>query len=161
MVRFWHEGIGENGAVKEAPRRWTGSLLVLALFACRERGDPVRESIEAIAKDARNRDAAAVAARLSADHRDAAGNGRSDVEQTLRGYFAAYEIVDVTLRDVAIERAEGAARARFRVDLSGQPRKGAAIGGLLPSAASYRFDVRLTPDGPRWRIAWAAWEPAR
>ena len=46
---------------------------------------------------ARSRDASAVSAQLAPDYRDAAGNGRSDVEHTLRGYFSAYEILDVTV----------------------------------------------------------------
>jgi anti-sigma factor RsiW len=119
----------------------------------------VRQTLDRVAGSASERDVAGVAAHLAADYRDAAGNGRSDVEQTLRGYFAAYESLDVSLRDVSVERAEGAARARFRADLSGRPRKEAAgLAGLLPSSSSYRFDVRLVPDGTKWRIAWAAWE---
>ncbi len=111
-------------------------------------------------KAADARDAAAVGRELADDYRDAAGAGRADVEQTLRGYFAAYEIIEVRLSDVVIERAEGAARARFRVDLSGQPRQASGLAGLLPSSESYRFDVRLVPDGSRWKVEWASWEPA-
>jgi hypothetical protein len=134
--------------------------LALGLAACDRSGDPVRDTLDRVAQAARARDAKAVRAQLSADYRDAAGNGPAEAEGTLRGYFAAYEILDVRLTDVTIERAEGAARARFRADLSGQPRREAAgLAGLLPSASSYRFDVRLVPDGARWKIAWASWEP--
>jgi hypothetical protein len=129
----------------------------LALLRCGGKGDPARETLDRIAKAARERSASTVAEQLSGDYRDATGNGRADVEQMLRGYFAAYEIVDVTLSDVAIERGEGAARARFRADLSGQPRQGVA--GILPSSASYRFDLRLVPEGSRWKVAWASWQP--
>jgi hypothetical protein len=132
-------------------------LAVLALSRCGGRGDPARETLDRIARAARERSASTVVEQLSGDYRDASGNARSDVEQMLRGYFAAYEIVDVTLSDVAVERGEGAARARFRADLSGQPRQGAA--GILPSSASYRFDLRLVPEGSRWKVAWASWQP--
>jgi BMFP domain-containing protein YqiC len=136
------------------------AVLLTALAGCGEKGDPVRQTLDRMADGARDRDVAQVAAHLAADYRDAAGNGRSDVEQTLRGYFAAYESLDVTLREVSIERAEGAARARFRADFSGRARREAAgIAGLLPSSASYRFDVRLTPEGSGWKVAWASWEP--
>jgi hypothetical protein len=146
--------------VNKAARGWVGSLALLAVLACRREGDPVRQTLDRVAGSASERDVAGVAGQLAADYRDAAGNGRSDVEQTLRGYFAAYESLDVTLREVSIERAEGAARARFRVDFSGRPRKEASgLAGLLPSSASYRFDVRLVPDGSQWTIAWASWEP--
>ncbi len=138
------------------------AAVFLALFAafCGSGGDPARETLDRVAKAANARDAGAVAAELAADYRDASGSGRAEIEQTLRGYFAPYEIVQVRLSDVVIERAEGAARARFRADLSAQPRQGSGLAGLLPSAASYRFDVRLVPDGSRWKIAWASWEPA-
>jgi hypothetical protein len=129
------------------------------LAGCRAKGDPVRETLDRIVRAARDRDAKGVAAELTADYRDAAGNGVSDAEGTLRGYFAGYESVEVTLNDLSVERSAEAARARFRVDLSGRPRRASALSGLVPSAESYRFDARLRPDGPRWKIAWAAWEP--
>ncbi|HTO86797.1 MAG TPA: hypothetical protein VMR54_04620 [Thermoanaerobaculia bacterium] len=134
-------------------------LGVVALAGCRERADPVRETLDRIVRSTRDRDPKGVAAQLTADYRDAAGNGVSDVEGMLRGYFAAYQSVEVTLNDLSIERSEGAARARFRVDLSGKPRESSGLVGLVPSAESYRFDVRLTPDDAGWKVAWAAWEP--
>jgi hypothetical protein len=141
-------------------RRRVAALLFAFAVSCGGGGDPARETLDRVAKAASARDASAVAAELAADYRDASGSGRADVERTLQGYFAAYEVVQVKLSDVVIERAEGAARARFRADLSAQPRQGSGIAGLLPSAASYRFDVRLAPDGSKWKIAWASWEPA-
>jgi len=131
---------------------------VLVFGGCARSRDPIRETLDRIARAAHARDAAAVAAELSPDYRDASGNGPSDVRRTLAGYFAAYESVDVRLSEVAIERAEGAARARFRADVSGRPRRAGGLAGLLPSVSAYRFDVRLVPDGARWKIAWAAWE---
>lgn len=135
-------------------------LLFVFAVSCGGGGDPAREALDRVAKAAGARDAGAVVAELAADYRDGSGSGRAEIEQTLRGYFAAYEIVQVRLSDVVIERAEGAARARFRADLSAQPRQGSGLAGLLPSAASYLFDVRLVPDGSKWKIAWASWEPA-
>jgi hypothetical protein len=139
-----------------------GAVLSLAALAsgCGKAGDPARETIDRIVQAADARDAAAVVRELAPDYRDASGAGRAEVEQTLRGYFAAYEIIEVRLSDVTIERAESAARARFRVDLSGQPRQASGLAGLLPSSEAYRFDVRLVPDGSRWKVAWASWEPA-
>ena len=142
---------------------WSAGVAAMALLfavSCGRGGDPARETLDRVARGANARDAGAVAAELAADYRDESGNGRSEIERTLRGYFAAYEIVQVRLSDVVIERAEGAARARFRADLSAQPRQGSGIAGLLPSSASYRFDVRLVPEGSKWKIAWASWQPA-
>jgi hypothetical protein len=146
--------------MKRARRPAAVILALLLAAACGKKGDPARETLDRIVAAAHARDAAAVTRELSEDYRDASGSGRSDVEQTLRGDFAAYEILDVRLSDVTIEHAEGAARARFRAELSGQPRQASGLAGLLPSASSYRFDVRLVPDGSRWKIAWASWEPA-
>ena len=146
-------------------RRWIGWAALVTAVAiapgCGSGGDPARETLDRVARAANGRDAGAVAAELADDYRDASGGGRADVERTLRGYFAAYEIVQVRLSDVVIERAEGAARARFRADISSQPRQGSGLAGLLPSSVTFRFDVRLVPDGSKWKIAWASWEDAR
>ena len=136
------------------------AFTLLAFAACGRSADPVRETLDRVGRAAHERDASAVGAELSPEYRDASGNGRADVERTLAGYFAAYEIVNVRLSEVTIERAEGAARARFRADISGQPKRASALAGLLPSATAYRFDVRLVPEGGRWKIAWASWEDA-
>ena len=56
-----------------------------------------------------------------------------------------------------IERSEGAALARFQAKLSGEPRKLGGLAGILPRSSTLRFEVRLVPDGGRWKIAWASW----
>jgi hypothetical protein len=84
---------------------------------------------------------------------------RRGSEQLLRRYFAAYEIL-TSLEGVQTERAENAARVRFRANMSGQPLKVGGLSGLLPSSASYDFDLRLARDGKAWKVAWAQWTPA-
>jgi hypothetical protein len=138
-----------------------GGLLLLLAAGCREEADPVRATLDRIRKAAEARDAAGVVENLTADFRDDAGGGAAEVSEALRRYFAAYEILNLQMRDLTIERAEQAARARFRVAFSGQPQKIGGLDGLLPSASTYKFDVRLVPDGKRWRVAWAAWEGVR
>ena len=133
-------------------------LMAAPLVSCGEKGDPARQSLDRIVKAANARDANGVAENLSADFRAEGGEGLEDIKTTLRRYFAAYEILDVKISDVAIERAPAAARATFRADLSGQPRKLGGLEGLLPSASTYTFDVRLVPEGNRWKIAWASWQ---
>jgi len=107
------------------------------------------------------RDAAAVVANLSQTYRDAEGQAPPDVAAVLRRYFAAYEILSVKISSVEIERAPEAARARFRAELSGQPVKLGALDRFLPSASKYDFDVRMVPEGGRWKVAWASWQPAQ
>lgn len=132
---------------------------MLAFFACGKKPDPAQEAVEAIAAAAGERDAAGVIERLAADFRGSDGSGRAEVEQTLRRYLAAYESLDVSLKDLSIERAPASARVRFRADLSGSPRKVGSLEGWLPRTSSYRFDLRLVPEGDSWKVAWAAWEP--
>ena len=134
--------------------------LLLLAPGCREKGDPVEATLNRMRKAAEARDTRGVVENLTPDFREAAGGGTSEVSETLRRYFAAYEIINLKMRDVTIERAPEAARARFRVEFSGQPRKIGGLDGLLPSASTYSFDVRLVPDGSRWKVAWAAWEAA-
>jgi hypothetical protein len=146
--------------------RFRHALLAAAVlaglcFACRkETGDPVRETLDQIAKAANKRDATAVVANLAESYRDAEGQAPADVLGLLRRYFAAYDILDVKISSLEIERAPEAARARFRAQLSGQPAKLGGLDRFLPSSSRYDFDVRLVPDGGRWKVAWASWQPA-
>ena len=132
-------------------------VLVLAI-ACRRESDPVRATLDRVVKAAQSRDAAAVVENLTRDYRDAEGQTPGDVAEMLRRIFAAYQIIDVRLSDVEIDRAPEAARATFRADFSGQPRKLGGLDRFFPSASAYRFDVRLVPEGNRWKVAWASWE---
>ena len=150
--------------VKAPRRRLLLPLLALAAAAaalcCREKGDPAKAALDRMVKAAHARDAGAFAENLAADFAAADGSARADALSTLRRYFAAYAILDVTLSDVTIERGQNAARATFRADLSGQPQKIGGLEGFLPSSSSWRFELRLVPDGSRWKVAWASWEPA-
>ncbi len=135
------------------------ALLVLLLaFGCRHESDPVRATLDRVVKAAQARDVAAVVENLASDYRDAEGQTAAGVAETLRRVFAAYEIVDVKLSDVEIDRAPEAARATFRAEFSGQPRKLGGLDAFFPSASTYRFEVRLVPEGRRWKVAYAAWE---
>ena len=149
----------ENGALTGRFRSVVRLCTVLAVsIACGEKGDPVRQTLDEIVKTAHARDAQAVLENLTADFRDESGQGRSETEATIRRYFAAYESLNVTLRDVAIERAPNAAHASFRAEISGRPRRIGGLEGLLPRTSTYRFDLRLVPEQGKWKIAWASWQ---
>jgi hypothetical protein len=156
----------ENKALPMTPGRI--ARLAAALFAvlalaagCGPASDPVRQTIDGIVEGAQERDARAIVERLSPDFQAADGSGRSDAEVTLSRYLAAYEKLGVRISDLKVERAAGAARARFRADLSGSPRRIGGLDGLLPRSSAYRFDLRLVPtEGGRWLVTWASWEPA-
>jgi hypothetical protein len=115
---------------------------------CGRKGDPVGDAVDAMAKAANARDESALFSHVAANFQAADGSGLAEAKALVQRAFAAYEILDVTFSDVQIERSEGAARVRFRADMSGQPRK---IGGL----------DGLVPDGGTWKVAWAQWTQAQ
>jgi len=133
---------------------------LLLTAACRGEKDPLRRTLDGIVRAAQERDAEGVVASLTPDFRDEEGEGAAGVAATLRRYFAAYESIDVKVRDLEIERAPESARARFVADISGRPRRLAGIDRFFPSATTCRFDLRLVPEAGRWRVAWASWEVA-
>jgi len=141
--------------------RWLCLAGLFLFTGCGGGSDPVRATIDEMVRAAEKRDASSVMDRLAPDFQAADGTGRADTESALRGYFAAYERLGVRISELKIERAAGAARARFRADLSGKPRQVAGLDGWLPRTASYRFDLRLSPDSTgRWLVTSAGWEIA-
>jgi len=134
--------------------------LASAALGCGETGDPVKASLDRIVKSVHERDARAFMDNVAEDFSAAEGMTGAEALETVRRYFAAYAILDVSLRGVTIERAENTARARFTAELSGQPRTIGGLDALLPRSSAWKFELRFTPDGSRWKISWASWEPA-
>ena len=135
-------------------------LLALgAATSCARSGDPVRDSLDAIVKAANARDVKALFDRVAANFEAADGSSLADAKTNVSRYFAAYEILSVSMRDVQIERGESAARVRLSAEMSGQPRKIGGLEGLFPSSASYDFDFRMTLEDGRWKVTWAQWNP--
>jgi hypothetical protein len=131
----------------------------LVAAACGSKKDPARRTIDEIVAAAEARDAGAIVERLAPDFQAGDGSGRADAEAILRRYLAAYESLAVRISDLTIEQAAGAARARFRAELSGKPRSVGGLDGFLPRSSTYRFDLRLAPasEGGRWIVTWASW----
>ncbi len=152
------------GAVKMVARSFAFALALVAAVggtaSCARPDDPVRESLDAMVKAANARDAGALFDHVAANFEAADGSGLADAKANVGRYFAAYEILSVSIRDVRIERGEGAARVRLSAEMSGQPRKIGGLEGLFPSSATYDFDLRLVAENGTWRVAWAQWNPA-
>jgi hypothetical protein len=131
-----------------------------ACSACGPSGDPVRGSLDAMVKAANARDAGALFDHVAANFESADGSSLADAKASVGRYFAAYEILDVSIRDVQIERGKNAARVRVRAQMSGQPRRIGGLEGIFPSSAAYDFDMRLVAENGKWKVAWAQWNPA-
>ena len=139
-------------------RRAVLVLVLVCLAGCARKGDPIQEAIDGVVKAANARDTAAVMERVAPDFEAADGAGRLDLEVRLNQYFAAYEILHVTVSDVRVERGDGAALVRLRAQMSGQPKAVGGLSGLLPSEARYDFEIRLVNNGEAWKIGWAGWK---
>ena len=145
-------------------RRWIRAAVALAALVlatrCGAPKDPVRATLDAIVRAANSRDAKALFDRVANGFSAADGSGRAEARAMVERYFAAYEVLNVSIGDVRIERGADAARVRFRATMSGQPRRVGGLEGLVPSSAAYDFDVRLAPEGGDWKVTWAQWNPA-
>ncbi len=141
-------------------------VLVIALlaavpgWACAKKGDPVRDTLDRMVRAANARDDNALFQNVAENFQAADGSSRADTEAAVRRYFAAYEILNVSIRDVRIERGGEAARVRLRAEMSGQPRKIGGLEGFVPSSSIYDFDLRLASKAGKWKVAWAQWTPA-
>jgi hypothetical protein len=160
-VEFLHAPprLPHNAAVRSN----AGALAALAVFlaiGCAKKGDPVQATLDRMVQAANARDAAALFDNVAPDFQAADGSSRSDAEALVHRIFAAYEALDVTIRDVQAEKGANAARVRFTAEMSGRPLKMGGLQGLLPSSAKYDFDLRLTSDGKTWKVAWASWQRA-
>jgi hypothetical protein len=145
--------------MRRAAARGALLLTLLAAAACAQRGDPVRQCIDDILAAANKRDATAVMQRVAGVFQARDGTSRSDVEAMLRRDFAAYESLSVRAEDMKIDRTDDSVLVTLTARLSGRPRALGGLEAILPRESSYRFDLRLAPDGKTWRVVWADWSP--
>jgi hypothetical protein len=132
-------------------------LLATALPACRKESDPVRATIDGLAKAASDRDADDAGDLLATTYADAEHADRAAALLTIRRYFAAYERISTSFADVRIDRKPDLARATFTATFDGAPRKLGALDAMLPRTAKVKFEMNLVPEEGRWKVAWAGW----
>jgi hypothetical protein len=135
-------------------------VLALALSGCRSETDPVLALVESLRAGAEDRDAQAIADRLSDDFKGNETVDKAEAAATLRRYFAAYESVHLLVYDVAVpRRTEGEADVSFRAEFKGSARRIGGLDGFLPPSAVERFDLRLARRGSDWKVIAADWRP--
>lgn len=133
-------------------------LVLLSPSAChRARRDPVMACLTGAVAAAESRSADGVMSRVAEGFRDGEGGGKADAAALVRRSLAAYESLSLALSDVAIDRGQAAAQAKFKVRMSGRPRAVGGLDGLLPRSSNWSFDVRLEPGTGGWMITWASW----
>ena len=135
-------------------------LLVICAFilvGCGAPKDPVKALLDDVVEAAQDRDADAIAEHL-ADDLSAGSLGKDEMTRLLRQYLAAYKALDVSLSGVESVQRAGSAQVKFRARLTGVPQTFGGLGDLVPSSATYDFDVilRETPSG--WLISQISWE---
>jgi len=128
-------------------------LLLVLLLACKKQ-DPIAGAIQKVADAAEDRDAGAVVEMLAPGY-----EGRAEVGNELRRYFFAYRSIHVSIKDLQVWDNGPVAQARFRVDFAGVAKEISGIDQLVPSSASYQFEVWLTKEGGDWKISAAKWQP--
>lgn len=133
------------------------AIAFLLLLTCKKE-DPIAGVIHAVAKAAEDRDAEAVVAYVAPGYSDENG-GRREVEENLRRYFFGYRSIKVNIRDLETFRTGPAGEAKFVVDFTGSPKEIGGLDSILPSSATYRFDVWLQETDGDWKITQAQWKP--
>ena len=128
------------------------ALLVLLLACACETKDPVKATIEDAVAAAEDRDVDGVMAHLSATY-----PGRAEVEQSLRQYFFGYRTIDISIDKLDISQGNTTAGAALLVKFLGVPKKIGGLDSILPSSATYRFDLQLAKEGSEWKITSAEW----
>ena len=102
-------------AMRTNPRADPRRVLLATLSAsCRKEADPVRATIDALAKAADDRDADAAGDLLAASYADAEHADRAAALATIRRYFAAYERISASFSDLEVDRKPDLARVTFR-----------------------------------------------
>lgn len=135
-------------------------VLALAFGGCRSQPDPVLALVESLRTAAEDRDAQAIADRLSEDFKGSGTVDRAEAAATLRRYFAAYESVHLAVYEVAVaRRTDTEAEVSFRAEFTGSARRVGGLDGFLPPSAVELFSLRLARRGPDWKVTAAEWRP--
>lgn len=133
---------------------------LIALTACSPADSPeqqVRKVIGQMEVAAEARDVSDLREHLSADYRDAYGQGAQEASQYARGYFIANQAIHLLTRVERVDfPASDEARATVLVGMAG--RDANASSSLDLAADLYEFEVTLLREGDDWKVSYAEWK---
>jgi hypothetical protein len=129
-------------------------VLVAFMMACSSK-DPLSLLIEDLEEAAENRDVDVFKKRLASSFTANDQIGREEALTLLRRYFLAYERITVDVTNV--ERSKTGTQVSFDVSFSGSVNEAFKLQNLLPSTASYQFNLRLVQEEGTLKVQRVFW----
>ncbi len=130
-------------------------VLVASIMACSSK-DPLNLLLEDLEEAAENRDVDAFKKSLATDFTANDEISREEALALLRRYFLAYERITVDVTNV--ERSKTGNLVSFQVSFSGNVNEAFKLQNLIPSTASYNFDLRLVQEADTLKVQRAFWK---
>jgi hypothetical protein len=116
----------------------------------------VRHVIEQVELAAEARDTGELMEHISAEYRDAYGQGRDELSRYVRGYFVANQSIHLLTRVQQLDfTTDDEARAIVQVGMAA--REAEANGDWNLAADVVEFDVVLRRDDDGWKVTRAEW----
>ena len=129
-------------------------LLLASIMACSSK-DPLNLLLEDLEQAAEARDIDIFEKRLASSFTANDEISREQALAQLRRYFLAYERVTVDVTNV--ERSKTGTQVSFDVSFSGNINAAFQLQNLLPSTASYQFNLRLVQEEGTLKVKRAFW----
>jgi hypothetical protein len=129
-------------------------LLLVCSVSCRSK-DPLSLLLDDLEKAVEARDIDALEKRLATSFKGNDRIGREEAVATLRRYFIAYERIKIDI--TSVKRAKSGNRLNFQVSFSGKTNTAFNLQNLLPSTATYDFELRLIEEGSTLKVDKAYW----
>lgn len=134
------------------------ACVALLLAGCADDSSPeqqVRSVIESMELAAEARDVGDLMEHISANYRDAQGQGRAEAVRYVRGYFVANQSVHLLTRIESLAfPAPDEARVKLQVGMAG---RSGEQGAANLSADLYDFDLALIREEGEWKLSYADW----
>jgi hypothetical protein len=142
-------------------QRWYVAILTLLLsFSQGCSSDSaeaqVRHTLDVMERAAEDRDVGDLMEHVSAEYRDAYGQGKQEVAPYVRGYFIANQSIHLLTR---IEKLEfplpDEAHVTVQVGMVGRDAEASSAWNLAVDL--YEFQVTLRREGDEWQVRYAQW----